>query len=131
VSDQTLSYEMPNAQRQHRCDNCWRVIEVGETYRRQTCVGDDGIYTHKSCSHCDALFAVIRIEDPQLVRDAAEGIELREWLEDTSHPLQEIFHNRWTEYGALIPVERVTASARRPDGRPEPLLSRNLPLTTG
>jgi len=39
------------AKKQHKCGECSRVIEVGETYLYESFVGD-GFGTHKTCRHC-------------------------------------------------------------------------------
>lgn len=49
----TNSY--PKARKEHRCGTCYRMISVGETYRK--CAGLDGgtAWTFKECNHCGVV----------------------------------------------------------------------------
>lgn len=42
------------ARKAHKCVECRRVIEPGETYRIAEGLFDRTWYTHKTCAHCDA-----------------------------------------------------------------------------
>lgn len=45
------------ARKDHRCGECHRTIDPGETYRFWSWVGGDcdGFLTAKMCAHCDAI----------------------------------------------------------------------------
>jgi hypothetical protein len=47
-----LNIEKPKARTRHACDNCYRIIEPGETYEKQHNVYDGRAYTFKCCAHC-------------------------------------------------------------------------------
>lgn len=47
-----LSDEHPRARKAHRCGECGRRIEPGETYRKTSVIGD-GFYSGKTCAHCE------------------------------------------------------------------------------
>jgi hypothetical protein len=40
------------ARTEHRCDECKRRIEPGESYRYWTILDEDGVRTEKMCAHC-------------------------------------------------------------------------------
>lgn len=40
------------ARKQHRCQECWRLIEPGENYERVFMAYDGTAYTSKTCQHC-------------------------------------------------------------------------------
>ena len=48
--------EKPVAKREHRCDECRRAIQPGESYLREGGLSYDGggWETYKTCRHCDA-----------------------------------------------------------------------------
>ena len=41
------------ARKPHKCEECNRVIEVGEVYCRVWAISGDGPFTAKWCAHCD------------------------------------------------------------------------------
>lgn len=43
------------ARKEHRCMECGRVIEPGETYRYWTGVWEGDVVTNKMCAHCQAV----------------------------------------------------------------------------
>ncbi len=45
----------PVARKEHRCDECRRVIQPGEQYHRQRNIGEDGPYVWKCCRQCRSL----------------------------------------------------------------------------
>lgn len=51
----------PRARKAHRCDECRRTIEPGETYQRITGKWDGDIATYNRCAHCHA--AIVAIEE--------------------------------------------------------------------
>ena len=47
------------ARRQHRCNECWRAINIGETYVYSTSHFDGKFYTDRQCAHCAAAAEVL------------------------------------------------------------------------
>lgn len=50
----TLTNKFRKARKQHRCVECARMIEPGETYRYASGVGEYGIDVWHCCEHCYA-----------------------------------------------------------------------------
>ncbi|MBP9034977.1 MAG: hypothetical protein KBG29_13840 [Pseudomonadales bacterium] len=49
-----LAKTRPRAKRPHTCAECRRTIDPGETYLRETFLGEDReMVTHKTCAHCE------------------------------------------------------------------------------
>jgi hypothetical protein len=94
MSARVLRDTHPRARKPNTCDSCYRPINRGETYRRVDAVGDDGLYSHRSCAHCEAVFAHIWTTDPD-VRYYDEGIDLHEYLADRGSPLLGRFRKKW------------------------------------
>lgn len=42
----------PKARRAHRCDECWRVIAIGDRYTVERTIWDSRLRTHKTCAGC-------------------------------------------------------------------------------
>jgi hypothetical protein len=47
-----LSTAAPRARKQHKCAECARRIEPGESYSVERFLFDGSLTTHKTCSHC-------------------------------------------------------------------------------
>lgn len=45
------------ARTEHRCTECRRTIEAGETYRKSRGLMDGRWYTFKTCAHCETIWA--------------------------------------------------------------------------
>jgi hypothetical protein len=43
------------ARKPHKCGECYRVIEKGETYLREVTAFEREMSTHKTCSHCQVV----------------------------------------------------------------------------
>lgn len=43
------------AQKNHKCDECYRMIEPVERYLEERFVDDGMIFTHKTCRHCQVV----------------------------------------------------------------------------
>lgn len=43
------------ARKPHKCSECYRAIEVGETYNVQRTVFDGSATTYKTCQHCQVV----------------------------------------------------------------------------
>jgi hypothetical protein len=90
----TLADENPVARKEHHCSDCGRIIRAGETYRRFRGVGDDGVFTWKSCAHCDKVAAAIWAVEGAYYAD--EGIDIAEWLtEYRVEPLASQIRDHW------------------------------------
>lgn len=50
-----LAQQWRTARKQHKCDECYRVIEAGERYYSTRYVYDGVITNHKCCAHCDVV----------------------------------------------------------------------------
>lgn len=51
----TFIHDTRRARKEHRCDDCHRVIRKGETYIRGVGLGDGTAWTWKECAHCRAI----------------------------------------------------------------------------
>jgi hypothetical protein len=94
------------ARTQHRCSDCGRIIEPGETYRRG--VGFDGTaWTWKDCAHCEAVLHMYDLAwDGEYNPD-----HFVEWTsERTTDSVAELRHAagyrmKWrTRLGTLLPI---------------------------
>lgn len=50
-----LNKSKPKARKRHRCTECRRIIEPGETYLRETTVFDGKVETWKTCIDCKSI----------------------------------------------------------------------------
>ena len=105
----------PKARKQHVCENCGRVIDRGEVYKRLRALDEDGDpYTWKECAHCSA-FVTLYIDD---FADRYEGFcqdDIREWEpytdEAAEHKRQ--WMNKWhNDDGDLYPIPAGTTDVR-------------------
>lgn len=51
-ASELLSDTTPTARKAHKCCECYRIIPVGEQYRRESLAGDGTIDTYKTCLDC-------------------------------------------------------------------------------
>ena len=51
-----LDRQRPVARKAHHCDVCFGTIATGDTYTRERNIGDDGAYTFKAHTLCDAAY---------------------------------------------------------------------------
>lgn len=49
---QMIDWELRKARKEHRCDQCRKMIGKGALYERQCMKGDGYIYTFKVCRKC-------------------------------------------------------------------------------
>lgn len=47
-----LNVQMRKARKQHKCEECHDVIDVGETYEYVSGNSDGRLWTAKTCEHC-------------------------------------------------------------------------------
>jgi len=50
-----LSRTTPTAHKEHKCHECYRKIQVGETYERATMAFDGTVTTNKTCCDCVSI----------------------------------------------------------------------------
>ena len=50
-----LSSKTPKARKQHRCDYCWSLIEIGEIYDNLSIENDGEVYTWKNHIDCQKI----------------------------------------------------------------------------
>lgn len=98
------------ARREHKCDECYRVIRHGERYRRDAFVSEGEFHHHKTCGHC--MVARQWLSDEcggwmyggveEDVRDHCTGYGEYPF---GVHRLAVGMRNRWTRRnGALMPI---------------------------
>ncbi|QWY81955.1 hypothetical protein SEA_SICARIUS2_50 [Arthrobacter phage Sicarius2] len=68
------------ARKQHKCGECFRVIEPGELYARHAGVWEGDFWTMKSCPQCDTLRDVLLYVDSDFWEGCYGGI--CEWLHE-------------------------------------------------
>ncbi len=73
------------ARKTHKCGECYRTIEPGETYERAIGVMQGDFFTYKTCAHCVAARGWLVRECRGYIYSQVEE-ELREhWREDGIH----------------------------------------------
>ena len=60
------------ARKDHRCNECGRVIKRGETYRYFSGEHDGSIYTSKMCAHCQSAASLLQKECDGYLLEAVE-----------------------------------------------------------
>lgn len=43
------------ARKEHKCSECYRIINAGETYNVQRCIFDGQADSYKTCEHCQVV----------------------------------------------------------------------------
>lgn len=95
-----LDDQSPRARKRHRCSVCTRFIEPGETYRRLRVITDDGPDVHKSCQHCELVFAEIWRCDADVRYWAYdEGLDVPEYLREYAPELARMLERGWRNIG--------------------------------
>lgn len=102
-----LSQSTPKARKAHKCGMCWRTITPGETYTRQSNIGeDDNLYTWKNCTQCDVFFGLI--QDIEYFDGYGIGYEsVDNWEPGNIRELRlkVLWHKKWRRAdGSLYPV---------------------------
>lgn len=108
------------ARKRHRCYECSRWIEPGETYEDARGVGDGYIMVMRSCAHCvQARRWLVSVCSGYLWGAVAEDLA-EHWTEEWTLRCLDLGRlvvwqrNDWrTRSGDLLPVEAVTAATDR------------------
>ena len=50
------------ARKDHRCNECYRTINKGELYEYFYGIGEGGLFTNKTCSHCQVAVSWLNAE---------------------------------------------------------------------
>ena len=103
--DELISDREPVARKVHRCDDCGRGIQPGETYRRMVMVGDYGPRTWKRCAHC-RVFIAMYFDEFADCDDTYSDTSIRDWEPETPEAIE---HKRgwvvkWRNDAGLYPV---------------------------
>lgn len=107
MSDASFAATYPKSRKKHYCQQCGRVIEVGEKYRRQGGIYDGSMYSGVCCLQCEAFAGVLHslgFEDdggawPWIVElDRADVSELGLGYE------YDLFKRKWRESNGLLVV---------------------------
>jgi hypothetical protein len=108
----------PTARKPHRCDNCDRTIDPGETYRRGKGLREDGggFDTWKECAHCLAFLSAAPIVD-WCWNEGYSRDDFQEFEPRTDDECR--WHADWKrgwrdDMGALVPLPVKPAEARCP-----------------
>lgn len=56
-----LTWASPVARKNHECDQCYRVIQPGETYTRGSGMYEGSWFTWRECAHCHQLLQIWNI----------------------------------------------------------------------
>ncbi len=101
---QMLRVSNPKARKAHKCMMCYRIIDIGEVYERQTNLGEDlNLYTWKNCQNCHVFYGLIEAWD-----DYGVGNEsVWEWEPGSMHELRikALWRKKWRRKdGSLYPV---------------------------
>jgi hypothetical protein len=105
--------ERRQARKAHRCGDCTRTIEPGETYDHTVMLYDGYWSTYKTCAHCRAAARWLATECGGWVADEVGDELFEHWDEDPRYctlglgRLIVLHRAKWLRRGALVPVEDV------------------------
>lgn len=100
------------ARKEHKCNECGRVIAKGESYHRANALADGRFDTFKLCAHCDAASEWLTVVcNGYIYGDIGEELE-EHWHEDTTFRSRELAEAiagrrrawRYSYSGKLMPV---------------------------
>ena len=101
------------ARKAHRCDECRRTIEPGETYHTEAFVFEGESQTHKTCAHCWVVRQWLIDECGGMVYGEVEEDARQHAAENPRHYGTELLRavvgmgRHWrTRKGQLMPVPR-------------------------
>lgn len=97
------AHTYPKARKPHRCEDCGRTIDPGETYRRGAGIDGGTAWTWKECAHCCTLVHLLWWGDSE-----GYGQEtFDEWEPETvGHlRLKALWRKKWRRKdGGLYPI---------------------------
>jgi len=89
---QTLSIEKPKAKKQHKCDFCGLIIEVGEVYELQKNASEGTLYSWKSHLSCNEIASKLDMFD-----NCDEGVTGEDFKEYIREEYQNIMISKFNE----------------------------------
>lgn len=110
-----LKTRQTKARTQHRCAECARTIEAGETYLYEAWIYEGGFDTHKTCSHCQAARRWLLEVCSSWQYGAVHADLCEHWDEEPIYRslglgrLIVAERTQWERNGELLSVDRVTA----------------------
>lgn len=110
-----LASEQRKARKQHRCDECRRTIEAGETYLHERGIHECEPFTNKTCAHCQVARGWLSDQCGGWIYTEVEE-ELREhFYEDTAYRTKDLkrliygMGRQWhLRRGGLMPLPRLS-----------------------
>lgn len=100
-----LTEQHRKARKTHRCNECYRDIQTGETYLYETHIWDGKVNTHKTCQHCLVVRSWLLGECGGFLYGAIE---------------EDIREHAWEGYGVEVKMMAVGMERKwtRKDGKP-------------
>jgi basic membrane lipoprotein Med (substrate-binding protein (PBP1-ABC) superfamily) len=89
---QTLSIEKPKAKKQHKCDFCGLIIEIGEVYELQKNVSEGTLYSWKYHLSCNEIASKLDMFD-----NCDEGVTGEDFKENIRTEYQDIMISKYNE----------------------------------
>jgi hypothetical protein len=120
VSSDFASTKPVKARKHHNCDECGRVIEPGETYRRTAGSWEGDFFTNVACGHCDVFRRQVNRADSYYNESYYGG--LGEWVANGYYSAGDLPGLTWARRLALYRMSRHFEQRwRQPDGQLRPL----------
>lgn len=100
-----LTEQHRKARKLHRCRECYRDIQPGETYLYETHIWEGKVNTHKTCQHCQVVRSWLLGECGGFLYGAIE---------------EDIREHAWEGYGIEVKMMAVGMERKwtRKDGKP-------------
>lgn len=100
----------PTAKKRHRCEECSRWIEPGETYWRNATICEGDFCAFKMCAHCEAAAGWLQKEcHGFLFGGVLEDLQEHLWEPRPIFSwrlkfITELMSRQWQRHGQLVPV---------------------------
>lgn len=104
MSNDFASTKQVKARKAHKCEECWRTIEPGETYHRTAGSWEGDFFTCVACAHCAALRKRVDKVDPNYFESYFGG--LGTWIGEVGWSAVEIPGPTWEDRLALYRLTR-------------------------